>query len=69
MSVVFSKGDRVIVHCVNSFDALTEANKKLREAIERADQKLSGIQQYSSCKTAQDEAAIIRRELRASVTP
>lgn len=39
----------------------------LLAALNKADQQLSGIQHYSTCKTARDEAALIRCDLRVAL--
>lgn len=49
-----------IVRAVNS-------HAELVSALRAVDQRLSGIQQYSQCKTAQAEAASIRHDIRAAL--
>jgi hypothetical protein len=40
---------------------------QLLVTIDEIDRQLSGIQHYSTCKTARDEAALIRNSIRASL--
>lgn len=50
-------------------DAAEKRVRDLQALIEAADQKLSGIQYYSECKTARTEAGLVRRDLRSSFLP
>lgn len=45
----------------------TPAYEQLLALVEKLDQQLSGIQHYSSCKTAQGEAADMRSSIRAAL--
>jgi len=57
----------LIIKCVNEHEALLRHRDELREALRDAVTIVNGIAKYSECKTAREEAATVRDNLRKAL--